>query len=212
MTEVYLNHLEIYSQLYTGNTKKAIEEFIVKTRSLSFTSPQERTCYLTSLNQGIYNYILIQENVSLHSCCLKNEKKILKCTGDTLLAIGENIIRSYGYCYEYVIQRHKNEHIRKALEYIHKNLCENITLDMVSKEANINKCYLCDLFKKEVCQSFSEYVLSQRIQLAKKLLLTTPHSIQAIAEKCGFQNQSYFCTCFKKIIGVTPTKLRKCYN
>lgn len=208
MSEVYFNHLEIYSLLYVGNLKKAMEEFIIKTQRLSFTSPQERQFYLSSLNQGIYNYILHEENVSLHDCCFQNEKRIQHCTSNTLVEIGAEILSSYAYCYEYLILRHPNEHIRKVLSLIHENLDQNLTLEQLSKAVNMNKCYLCDLFKREVSQSFSDYLLTQRIRLAKKLLQTTSYSIQTIAEKCGFQNTSYFCTCFKKQLGITPSKVR----
>lgn len=209
MTESLYNHLEIIHLLYNGNTKKALQEFTCKSKQLTFSMTHQMKNYLTSLNHGIYNFILIKENISLHNCCAKNDLSIQNCTSSTFLSIGEEIIDSYGSCFEYLIEKYKNEHVKKAITYIHQHLDEELTLENVSNEININKCYLCGLFKKEVQQTFSDYVLEQRIQLAKKLLKTTDHSIHVIAMKCGFNNTSYFSTCFKKLIGTTPSSIRQ---
>lgn len=72
-----------------------------------------------------------------------------------------------------------------------------LTLDNVCKSININRCYLSDILKKQVKCTFSQYILKQRISLSKKLLKDSSLTINIIAEKCGFTNHSYFCTCFK---------------
>lgn len=208
MTELLFNHLEIYSLLYSGNTKNAIKEFKEKAEELKDAATTSLRYYLTSLNHGIYNYILMKESISLHDCCYENNQLIMQCTGSNFESIGIRIILSFANCTAYLIEKYKNEHIKKAVSYIHNHLGDSLTLDMVCKEVCVNRCYLCDLFKQEVKMTFSDYVLKQRVSLAKKLLKSTNLGINVIAFKCGFKSTSYFSTCFRKIEGISPSSYR----
>lgn len=208
MTEQLLNHLEIYSLLYAGNTKEAIKAFQRKALELKNASVLSLRSYLSALNYGIYNYILMKESISLHECCYENSQLIQQATNRNYEEIGIKILTSFANCSDYLVEKHRNEHIKKAISYIHNHLNEPLSLDIVCKEICVNRCYLCDLFKQEVNMTFSDYVLKQRILLAKKLLKSTDLGINVIAYKCGFKTTSYFSTCFRKIEGVSPSSYR----
>ncbi len=209
--ETLYNHLEICTLLYNGNTQAAINTLKEKIDLLPKNNTlQLKKIYLFSLNCSIYNYILIKEKVSLHLCYHENGQTISKSiTSSNLLEVGEKVILSYGNCSEYMIEKHKNKHVKKAIAYIHSHLEEPLTLESVCKNININNSYLSDIFKKQVKCTFSQYILKQRISLAKKLLKDSRLTVTIISEKCGFTNQSYFCTCFKKEVGMSPCCYRK---
>lgn len=209
MAEEFYNHIEIYSKIYCGTTDEAIKDFQIKSATLIQASPNVKKNYLTSLNHGIYNYILLQENVSLHDCCKMNDLAIQALTTDTFLAVGEEILRSYAFCSDYLIEKYQNHNIKRTLTYIHEHLSEPLSLEEVAKVIGMNKCYLCDLFHKEVHTSFSQYVIHQRIRLATRLLKSTQLSIEEIALKCGYQTSAYFSKSFKKTTGFTPSAIRK---
>jgi len=206
MTTNLYNHLELCQLIYQGNTTQAMQLYQQKLTKFSPEGHLMQKCFLSSINYAIYNFILHHENVSLHDCCHQNETFIHSMGYSQMKEIGEQIIHSYASCVDYRIEKHKNEYIRQAVSYIHAHLAEELTLDIVCKEINVNKCYFCKLFKQEVKQNFSQYILGERIHLAKQLLLKSDYSIQVIAEKCGFSNSSYFCTCFKKTTGTSPSK------
>lgn len=208
MTTNLYNHLEMCHMLYQGNTTQAIALYYEKITELPLEGHQIQKSFLASVNYAIYNYILHHENISLHDCCHKNEKLIHSHSYSSFKEIGENIIRSYATCVDYRIVKHKNEHIKKAVAYIHEHLDEELSLDIVCREISVNKCYFCKLFKQEVKMSFCQYILNERIRLARQLLSKTDYSVQVVAEKCGFSNCSYFCTCFKKITGYSPSKVK----
>lgn len=208
MREPIYNHNDLCQLLYNGNTLQAIKIFTDKTNSISFT-PFLRNSYLSSLNFGIYNYILLKENISLHECCMENERKILKTTNDNLLDIGIDIICSYADDSRYLIEKYTNTHIKSALVYIHQHLSEPLSLQTVSDAICINPSYLSDLFKREVGMTFSDYVASRRIATAKRLLRNPNLQIQDIAEQCGYKSISYFSTCFKKATGHKATDYRR---
>lgn len=207
MSELSINHCDIFVLLYNGNIPEAVKTFQEKTKPCSFT-PASRISYLSSLNFGVYNYILLKENVSLHDCCLENEKKIAKVTQESILTVGADIITAYGMEKRYMIEKYRNPHIKKALYYIHEHISEPLTLTLVSEAITINASYLCQLFKKEVNMGFSDYITCQRVKIAQNLLITTDLSMVEIAHKCGFKNSSYFCTCYKKYYGISPSQRR----
>lgn len=204
--EKLFNHLEICTLLYAGNVSEALRVFNDNIKEFLLDSNYK--IYLSSLNYGIYHYILLKEKISLHKCCYENQHTILKCTPANIIKTGEQIIISYGYCSEYLIERHSNQHVKKAIHYIHNHLSEPLSLELISKNININTSYLSDLFNKHANCSFSEYILIQRILLSKKLLKSTTLPLSIISERCGFNNVSYFCTCFKKKVGISPCNYR----
>lgn len=204
MATPIFNHNEIYDFLFNGNTTQAILRFTKKTNPEEFT-PFLRNSYLSSLNFGIYNYVLLKENISLHECCMENERKILQATTASFIDTGIEIISSYGNDTRYMIEKHKNPHIRAAISYIHEHLSEPLSLESVSSIAYVNPAYFSDLFKREVGCSFCDYILAQRIHTAQKLLTNTSFSIQEIADHCGFRSAGYFSTCFKKYTKTTPS-------
>lgn len=206
--ESVFNHYEICQYLYNGNTEMALETFLEKSSRLDFSGMFLWKTYLISLNMGIYNYILLKENISLHECCMENEEKIRQSIKEEVIQTGKEIILSYGFDTNYLIEKYNNEHIKKTILYIHEHLSEPLTLEQVSIAICINKTYLCDLFHKETGVNFCAYVTMQRLKLAKKLLTRTNDPIHAIALKCGFRNTAYFSSCFKKHTGQSPSELR----
>lgn len=204
--EQLLNHTELHSLLYSGNTKGATQLLRQQCNVLVSHSLKEIRLYLSSINQGMYHYILNKENISLHNCCYENEQLISQCTSITYLSVGEYILNAYATCTDYLIEKHQNPHIKNAIAYIHCHLAEPLTLSVVCDAVALNQCYLCSLFSKEVGMSFSKYVVLQRISLSKQLMRTTSLPLTIVASKCGFQNVSYFCTSFKKIEGCTPSQ------
>ena len=100
-------------------------------------------------------------------------------------------------------------HIIKAEEYIHTHFRDPITLEALARYLNLNKSYLCTIFKKATKDSFCNYTNRVRIEESKKLLLNTNESMLDIALAVGFSSASYFNTIFKKLEGKTPLEYRK---
>ena len=53
-----------------------------------------------------------------------------------------------------------------------------------------------------------EYLLSLRVEAARRLLVTSDTSLAAIATDCGFTDQSHFTKRFQKVTGMTPHQYR----
>ena len=102
-----------------------------------------------------------------------------------------------------------NPEILKAIEYIDKNIAENISCKAVSKHVNMNSNYFSRLFSKELGLNFSDFVLQKRIARATELLSNTKHSVDEIAGLVGIESVSYFYRIYKKMTGKTPGDVRK---
>jgi len=83
------------------------------------------------------------------------------------------------------------------------------------KKLPLNYDYVRKLFKRETGITPHEYLLSERMQLAQKLILSgisnrySAYSVSQIAEACGFSEPLYFSRVFKKYFGVSPSEYAK---
>ncbi|NOU65433.1 response regulator [Paenibacillus sp. LMG 31461] len=103
----------------------------------------------------------------------------------------------------------KNSYFAQMVKYIDTNFQNELYLKDLSVKFLINQVYCCQLFKKNLGKTFSEYVTDLRIKKACELLKHTELSIDEIAAKVGYMDYYYFNKVFKKQSGITPTKFRK---
>lgn len=102
--------------------------------------------------------------------------------------------------------------VLRACAYIESHYAEHITLETMAGLVNLNPIYFSNLFKKEVGQSFTEYLTGYRMKIAKELLRGTDRNINEIADSLGYTDARYFSKVFKKEVGIKPTDYRKIYG
>ncbi len=93
--------------------------------------------------------------------------------------------------------------------YVQKHLSEPVDIEKMSKELYISRTYLATKFKKETGMTLSDYVMSEKINEAKRLICYTDKDISYIATYLGFSSQSHFSNTFKKMTSYTPLEYRK---
>ena len=99
----------------------------------------------------------------------------------------------------------------EGIKYIEKNYSNEILIDDICAELNINKCYFCSVFKKEIGLTFINYLNNYKIEKSKELLKNPNLSLLDISLSVGYNNQSYFSTVFKKTTSKTPLEFREDY-
>ena len=102
--------------------------------------------------------------------------------------------------------------VSRILSYIRENYDKEITNEMLSEMSGYHEYHLNRLFTKHVGLTVHNYILSVRIDEAKKMLLNTDHSLTDIAEKVGFHSNTHFSSYFKQFIGISPLRFRKEYQ
>lgn len=92
--------------------------------------------------------------------------------------------------------------------YILDNLDKDLTLESLSRRANLSTYHFARTFKRQVGVSPHDFLIDARINLAAFYLKSTDDPIKNIAYVCGFSNESTFCTTFKNRLGQTPSGFR----
>ncbi|MBQ8514214.1 MAG: substrate-binding domain-containing protein [Ruminococcus sp.] len=81
-------------------------------------------------------------------------------------------------------------------------------IEACSRRLNISESYFHKLYRRIFGVNCMSDVHRSRMNLAKKLLVTTNETLQSIAAKCGY-DYAHFMRAFKKDTGVTPTQYRR---
>ncbi len=104
------------------------------------------------------------------------------------------------------------ESFDNVINYINSNFTKNISSASISKHFGYDESYFCRKFKKVTGITVSNYIKTQRLEHARRLLEKTKESIRHIAVSCGFIDTAYFSNCFKSIYKVSPTEYRNNYK
>lgn len=94
-------------------------------------------------------------------------------------------------------------YIRKCMSYINKNLHNKISVSDLAEECGLSADYISHLFKKEVGENLSSFILKQKLEVSKTLLFEGFDN-NKICFTLGFCSQSHFISAFKKEYGITP--------
>ena len=97
-----------------------------------------------------------------------------------------------------------NSAIYYVVEYIQRNLKEDINLKKLSAFASMSTTSFYRFFKRELGMSPIEFILKEKIKCAKKLLKNPNIQINEVCYLSGFENANYFSRLFKKHEGITP--------
>lgn len=96
--------------------------------------------------------------------------------------------------------------ISPALARIHADYGERLTVDELSELCFISKYHFCRVFKQVMNMTVVQYLVKYRIDMADAMLASTDKSVNEVGSLCGFNDESYFYRCFKKIKGRSPKK------
>ena len=92
--------------------------------------------------------------------------------------------------------------------FIEANLGNQITLEHMANAVNLTPIHFARQFKKSTGRSPHQYLLSVRVEAAKRLL-QTDLSIAEIAFRCGFSHQEHLTRMFGRLAGLTPAAYRR---
>lgn len=115
-------------------------------------------------------------------------------------------------------QNHENAAFKKKQlfndiqDYIKWNRNKDIKVSEIAEHFGYNKRYISYLFNTIAGITLKQYIMQEKIELAKFLLCDTNDNISEIAYQLGFNDNHNFMRSFKKIVGLTPTQYRNAYS
>ncbi|CAM3931352.1 response regulator [Cohnella lubricantis] len=95
-----------------------------------------------------------------------------------------------------------------ALHFIDTHFHEDLSLEKVASIVFLNPVYFSQLFKQKTGQGYKEYVISLRMEQAKKLLANPDLKLADVAERIGYQDVRHFSQVFRRKFDMTPTEFR----
>lgn len=102
--------------------------------------------------------------------------------------------------------------VRRAINYLGKNLDKKLTLSRLSNEVGYSPTYLSTLFKKETNYSPISYFSHLKILKACEFLDYTNMKVKEISFQLGYTDPYYFTKDFKKKMGLSPRNYRNRVN
>lgn len=91
-----------------------------------------------------------------------------------------------------------------VIKYIKNNLSQPLKVDDLCQKACMSKPGFFRAFKNELGISPMEFIIRERIRLAKQYLSSPQGSIKEACFAAGFNSLNYFSRIFKKHEGITP--------
>jgi AraC-like DNA-binding protein len=101
------------------------------------------------------------------------------------------------------------DQVELSFKYMQDNLDQNLTLEMIAKNANSSASHFSAVFKKRTGFPPIEYFNHLKIQKACQYLQFTPLRIKEVAFKIAINDQYYFSRLFTKVMGMSPSEYRE---
>jgi AraC family transcriptional regulator len=98
---------------------------------------------------------------------------------------------------------------RRARELLMASLASDINLADLAASCGLSPRYFARAFRISIGLPPHKWLLQQRVERAKELLLHTSDSLGQVALACGFADQSHLTRVFSRAVGATPWLWRR---
>jgi AraC-like DNA-binding protein/ligand-binding sensor protein len=81
---------------------------------------------------------------------------------------------------------------------------EKVTIQDISQNLKLSAGHLGRVYSRTTGQTLEEYLIRQKLEMGKRLLLDPRLHVSEVSDRCGFCNPAYFASVFKKYMHCTP--------
>ncbi|NOK22131.1 helix-turn-helix transcriptional regulator [Corallococcus carmarthensis] len=99
--------------------------------------------------------------------------------------------------------------LRRVLDYLESRLPERVELSELAGLVDLSQAHFSRAFKASTGVAPYQWQLQARLQRAQAMMLTTPTSLERIAEATGFADAVHFGKAFRRAHGTTPARWRR---
>jgi YesN/AraC family two-component response regulator len=79
----------------------------------------------------------------------------------------------------------------------------------ISRRMNLNYTYLANIFSELTGNTIEHFIIDQKVEAAKQLLLYSNYNIGEIADSLRYSSIGHFSNQFKKVTGLNPSEFKK---
>lgn len=103
----------------------------------------------------------------------------------------------------------RDKYVEWVARYVNSHLGENLNLETLSAYLYISKNYMSSIFSHAMGMTLKDYIIRQRMEKARQLLMSSKMPIRDIAALVGYSSASYFSATFHKIFHEKPSDCRR---
>lgn len=81
---------------------------------------------------------------------------------------------------------------------------EKVTIQDIAQNLKLSAGHLGRVYSRTTGHTLEEYLVRQKLEMGKRLLLDPRLHVSEVADRCGFCNPAYFASVFKKYMHCTP--------
>ncbi len=96
-----------------------------------------------------------------------------------------------------------------ACEMLTGHVGDDLSIAAVARACGLSRGYFIRGFKEATGKTPHQWVLSQRVEQARGMLISSDMSLADIALACGFADQSHFTRVFSRVTGLPPGSWRR---
>ncbi|XMO88477.1 AraC family transcriptional regulator [Algibacter sp. AS12] len=98
---------------------------------------------------------------------------------------------------------------KKVIDFIRENLNTEVDFKKLASEHHLSYNRFRTVFKNNTGVSLQQYLIHERLEHAKRLMVNTELSLKEISAKTGFNSLFYFSKVFKNKMGYSPGQIRR---
>ena len=99
--------------------------------------------------------------------------------------------------------------LRRIKELIHAKIEDDLSLEEMAQSVGLSTAHFARMFRKSTGETPHQFVLRQKIERAKPMLLAPDTRVLDVAVAFGFKTQQHFAQVFRAVCGVSPTRYRQ---
>lgn len=99
--------------------------------------------------------------------------------------------------------------LARMLDTVRENLADPHTLDSLAAKARMSRRSFTRHFRALTGTTVKDWLMTERLALAQRLLESSGNSVEAIARVAGFRSTTALRDSFRAAFGVSPTAWRK---
>ena len=115
----------------------------------------------------------------------------------------------------YIVNNEKSQLIQRIKDTIVEMIYENDKLPAVtisqylSDKLNLSYGYITNVFTENTYSSVENFIIIQKIERAKKLILEDQLTLTEVSYKLNYSSVAYLSSQFKKVTGLTPSAFKR---
>lgn len=209
---------QILLSVRMGQEREAMEYLDALIQVYASISPGKTDFVAISAEELVYGIFNEMEQEGIQMDPLRSNEEMQRQIKEqlrnvSLLEIRALLEKYFAMFHQSFLENRERQQVEVMVEHlkglIESNLeMEDLSLEWIAEQVHFSSTYVRQIFKQKTGERIMEYVIRKRMEKAGELLKKTNMKIQDVAMSCGYSNQRYFASSFKKYYGCTPTEYR----